>query len=516
VRNLKDEIDVTRARGAEASVAGRPLAELLPRYREARSRFVASLATLSTASLAGQDVRALAAMRHALAGSLDGAEDVAADGDGGELDCAYDVEALARSDRALQILRERVYACYGTAARTIVFEGDTLDRLTILGLLGRTDDPERRRRLFMALAPVWLTVNGDNGPRSPYRQLVRLGAPTWRAGRSPVEIGLRQLGIPPQEMERWLTAVLARWRDITPAGTIEPWDFYYAAGEANRRLSPRISRDDLLALNDRYFRALGADPEALRIHYDLDPRPGKTPVAFTTFGSRGGFYNGQWVPIEPWVFATYRVGGLDNLSELLHETGHGVHIAAIRTRPAFEDWPDSDPWSEALGDIVALEIYEPSWQQHFLGDSVPLAASLRAKYAGIVLDIAWALFEVRMHRTPTADPNQTWTRITRDYLKIIPHPELSWWAMRGQLVHSPGYMMNYAAGAVLIADVRARVRTEHGPFTLGDTTWYPWVSERLYRFGLERPSREVITDFLGRRVSPKALLDDLGRMRRND
>jgi hypothetical protein len=44
----------------------------------------------------------------------------------------------------------------------------------------------------------------------------------------------------------------------------------------------------------------------------------------------------------------------------------------------------------------------------------------------------------------------SWTRLTRDYLRIRPHPELSWWAMRGQLVDSPGYMMNYAAGAILI------------------------------------------------------------------
>jgi hypothetical protein len=513
VRDLRDEIDVTRARGADASVEGASLAELLRRYRERRTRLVGSLASLSGASLAGPDARAFAVMRHALATGLDAEEGPPSADNGRELDCAYDAEALARSPGGLRALRERVYACYGAAARAIVFEGDTLDRLTILGLLGRTDDPERRRRLFMALGPVWLSVNGDNGRRSPFRQMVQLDAPAWRSNRSPVEIGLRQLGIAPQEMERWLISILERWRDITPAGMIEPWDFYYAAGEASRRLSPRIPRDDLMVLNDRYFRALGADPTALRIHYDLDPRPGKTPVAFTTFGARGGLRNGQWEPTEAWVFATYRVGGLDNLSELLHETGHGVHIAAIRTRPAFEDWPDSDPWSEALGDFVALEIYEPAWQLHFLGDSVPLARSLRAKYAGIVLDIAWALFEVRMRRTPTSDPNQLWTAITRQYLKIAPHPELSWWAMRGQLVDAPGYMMNYAVGAILIADVRARAKAEHRAFTLGDTTWYPWVSEHLYRFGLERPSREVIADFLGRRVTPRALLTDLDRMK---
>jgi hypothetical protein len=128
------------------------------------------------------------------------------------------------------------------------------------------------------------------------------------------------------------------------------------------------------------------------------------------------------------------------------------------------------------------------------------------------MDVAWALFEVRLEREPDADPNQVWTQITHDYLRIRPHPELSWWAMRGQLVDAPGYMMNYAAGAVLIAAIRARTRDLHGPFARGDSGWYAWVAPRLYRFGLERESRAVITEFLGGPISPAAILADMQRM----
>ena len=49
-------------------------------------------------------------------------------------------------------------------------------------------------------------------------------------------------------------------------------------------------------------------------------------------------------------------------------------------------------------------------------------------------------------------------------------------------------------------------------FVTGDSTWYAWVAPRLYRFGLERPTREVIEDFLGGPVSPAALLADMRRM----
>ena len=514
LRYYKDQVDVTGYRGADRTLDGVSVAELARRYGETRVRLLRELARVAPAALSDEDRRALEVMRRTLDRELverlappePAAAVEAVDGT-----CDYDAKTLADSG-GLAALSARIYTCFGRAARQIAFEGDTLDRLTVLGTLPRTEDPDRRRRLFLALDGVWRSVNGDDGPASPYRHLVRLSAKAWAAGASPVEASVRDLGVRPEVMEGWLTAVLERWRQVTPDEMLEPWDFYYAAGEASRVLSPRISRGGLRSLNNRYYVALGADPESLRIQYDLDPRAGKTPVAFTTFGARGR-HAGAWVGSEPWVFATYRVGGLDNLSELLHETGHGIHIAAIRTRPAFHDWPDSDPFSEALGDLVALEIYEPAWQARYLGDSVPLDRSFRAKYAGVVLDIAWALFEIRMHRDPGADPNRVWTDITQRYLRITPHPEWSWWAMRGQLVDAPGYMMNYAVGAIIAADLRARMKGLRGPGSWGDRSWYPWISARLYRFGLERPSRAVITAFLGRPLSPRALLQDMGRMK---
>jgi len=212
------------------------------------------------------------------------------------------------------------------------------------------------------------------------------------------------------------------------------------------------------------------------------------------------------------VFATYREGGFDNLVELLHETGHAIHISAIATRPAFADWPDSDPFTEALADLPALEAYDAAWQLAYLGKAAEPAESLRSKHASTVMDIAWALFELRMHRHPDADPNQVWSTLARDYLGIVPHPEWSWWAMRGQLVDSPGYMMNYALGAMLTAALRERARVLHGPFHAGGADTYAWLSESLYRFGLARPARQVIEDFLGKPLDASAPIADIERL----
>jgi hypothetical protein len=490
LRERRDAIEVAQARGLGRTPAGIPLAEAERSASRAAGILAAALARVP-GPLDERDARALTTMRAA-------------------------VEAMLRASTATadatpaESLRARTYRAYGDAARAVrLDDGTVTDRLTILGLLGREPDRARRERLFRALAPVWRTVNAANEADSPYRALAAAEAERWRAGSSPVETAARLLGVPEGELEPWLGRVLERWRD-TVAVAGEPWDYWYAAGAATRTLGDRVPHAALCALNDRFYRDLGADPAALGVQYDLEPRAGKTPVAFTTFATRPHGGRGA----RPAVFATYRVGGFDNLVELLHETGHAVHIAAIRTRPAFADWPDSDVFTEALGDLAALEAYEPEWQARYLGATVPLQEGLRAKYTGVMLDVCWALFEWRVHREPGADPNVVWTELTERYLKIAPHPELSWWAMRGQLVDAPGYMMNYALGALLVADLRDRLRHERGPLSRPDARLYPWLSARLYRFGLERSSRDVVASFLGRDVRTDALLADLGRAQR--
>ena len=514
LREIRDRYEVSVASARRTTPEGVPLAVAARGHDSLLGRARSALTFIDSLSLGPDDRRALDRMRKALGGELTPIADIEpSEAHASQPDCAYDPVRVAAGPDQIESLRTRLYACYGWAQSHVAAGPDTTDRLTVLGLVGRTPDPTRRRELFLALEPVWRSVNRGNEPESPYRRLIELEA-ARRAGGEPASAAqARASGVSPDSLERWLVAMLEAWRDGTPDSLIEPWDWYYDVGRAGRELAGRVPLDRLPAINAEVYRALGADLDSVGVRYDLAPRPGKTPVAFCTFGRRARLRAGRWRPGEPWVFATYRAGGLDNLNELLHETGHAVHIAAIRTRPAFADWPDSDPFTEALAEFVALDLYEPAWQLRWLGDSVPLPVGLRARYAGIVMDVAWAVFEMRMQRDPAADPNEMWAAITRDYLRIRPHPELSWWAMRGQLVDAPGYMMNYAAGAILIAAIRARTREVHGPFAPGDPSWYRWVATRLFRYGLERPTREVVEEFLGGPVTPRAVLEDMGRMK---
>ena len=425
LRSLRDTLDVTRARGQERTPDGERLDSAGGRFTTERAVVVRDLARVQRFSMPSADRSALDQMARTLGTDL--ADDGSlADTPDDSVACDSPVAAAGpvTDTAAASRLQRRLYACFGRTAAHIVVGSDTMDRLTVTERIGRTTDPAERRRLFMALAPLWHTVNGDDDAGSPYRVMLRqLIARGARATPLPQERS-RMLGVDPDIAVGWLTAALDAWRTATPDSLIEPWDYAYVAQEADRASSHRLPRDSLLPITRRYYLALGADVTRLGVHYDLDPRPGKTPVANTTFGARGyANASGAWVPSESWVFATYGAGGLGNLEELIHETGHAVHLAAIRTRPAYEDWPDSDPFTEAIPDIAALEVYEPSWQLAFLGDSVATPVAMRAKYAWTMLDIAWALFEVRLFEHPDADPNRVWTDLTSRYLHIKAHPE---------------------------------------------------------------------------------------------
>lgn len=513
VQSLRDDINTLRAQSGPTGTDGAKIPELLARYAGSRQQLMLELRGTDAANLNADDQRVVGVMRRATENQLDAEPDEniiarGTDSSGKPQECDYNPAMLARS--GMDALSERMYHCFGIAAGSLFVDGEKLDRLTVLTRLAIVEQPKQRRALFLALDPVWKSVNGDGGEQSPWRMLIELSATRFKNNGSSTEASAALLGINPAVVESWLLSVLAAWRDTNAGADLEPWDFAHAGGAMDRALAPHLPLALLRPLNDRVYRELGADPVQLGVEYDLAPRAGKDPVAYTDFAARPWRESvAAWKRGRFRVSASYTGGGSGNLAELLHETGHAIHIAAIRTRPAYTDWPDSDTFTEALADLVALDLYDSDWQQRYLGMVVTAVDARRAKYSGIILDTAWALFEIRMLRNPELDPNAVWTELTREYLHIRPHPEWSWWAVRGQLVHRPGSMLNYALGAILVADLRARTRELFGARPWGDNTWYARVSERLFRFGLERPSRQVIEDYLGRPISPAALLRNL-------
>ncbi|HEX7472330.1 MAG TPA: hypothetical protein VF323_04555 [Candidatus Limnocylindrales bacterium] len=417
-------------------------------------------------------------------------------------------------DPVVANLRRAVFRRYGRAAAAVRVGGATFDRLTVLERLAKLDDPADRRRHFEALAPVWRSIDGDGGRDSPYRRLVRSTADRWARRGSPIEASAGAVGLAPGTLEPMLWSILDAWRAVTGGGWVEPWDRAHADGAAARRLDGFIPLERLQPLNDAHLAALGADRARLGIGYDIVPRPGRPviPVAFTIDRGVEADDRDGWRARAPWVFATYGSGGLGNLVELLHESGHAVQAAAVRARPAFAGYPmASAGFLEAVADVLGWDADEPAWQRHHLGVAATAREAARHRYGAVVLDMCWALFEMAVHRDPDRRPNDVWTEITSRGLGLVPHPEWSWWAMRGQLIDGPGYLANYALSAIVAAAIRERLRELRGDWSTGDPRWYGFMSEALFASGSERAPADLLRDFLGGPVTAEPLLADLRR-----
>jgi hypothetical protein len=194
------------------------------------------------------------------------------------------------------------------------------------------------------------------------------------------------------------------------------------------------------------------------------------------------------------------------MNELYREKAGAVHCHGS-ARPAFAY--NYAFCSSGLRRRAVMSVYD---QAENIWAPKSRVSSLRNLYSGVMLDVAWALFEIRMLHNPAADPNVVWTDITSRYLHVVPHPEYSWWAVRVQLMDSPGYMVNYGLGAVITADIRQHIRLSLGSFDTGDPRWYSWISEHLLRVGGEFETAQLLRGFLGRPVSPQALIDDMRRL----
>jgi hypothetical protein len=474
-------------------------------YREKRKEFSKRLAKLPSYGLSQNDTQAIAAMRTQFAAFSESISAPFSPGGNGKCQDA------TRKDQDYASLRTALLACFTEKANDVSFEGGKINRQSVLDLLHEIEEPERRKAVFMALAPLWQAINGNDEPDSPYRRMIALAVADAAKHGSEVDAAARDAGVNTADVERWLEQILDAWRQVNPGDPVEPWSFSYLSAEADRQLAAAIPRESLQPINQRFYQDLGLDLKESGTLYDLDPRSGKAPLAYTDYVTHGRMVNGAWQPTIARVSAPYARGGLFVLNELVHENGHVVNITAIRNRPAFVYWP-GDLFVEAFADVPGWSTYEPAWQHRYLGRETSQQVSLRALYGVVVLDVAWSLFELRMLRAPGTDPNLLWTEITNHYFHIVPHPELSWWVLREQLVDTPGYMMNYGLGAVLTAEMRQHIREALGPFDTGDPRWYGWLQEHLLRYGSERDSRMLMQDFLGRPVSPQALLDQIHRL----
>lgn len=464
------------------------------RYVEREAALRSALERVSAEGLNAQDRRRFESMRSALA--LRAA-------DTGAAPRCEDVSTAS----AGPALRAALYVCFDAAADIIAYRGEQVGRIGALDLMESLASGAERRAAFEAMTPLYEAVH-PGGPDSPYIRIMHLENARMRAN---IEGSVQSLGLSAAEGEAWLERALTQWSERLPYAQAEPWDFRRAmSGSVDPALATCAQASVQMEANARFYRELGADFDALGMIMDTSSG---APVAYADFVRVGRNIEGAWRPAVPWITLVVADGGPDAAAELVHEVGHAAHYAAMRARPSLTLPDDLSLLLEATADITGWSVSEPAWQRRYVGCAYPEAASLRAKLAPIMLDMAWGLFEMRMARDPAADPNVLWGEIAERYFRVRRHDDIAWWAVRGQLVEEPGYMVNYALGAFVTADLRARIREEIGDFDTGNPRWYEYVSRNLYVYGGEETPRALLRRFLGRDVQADAFLAELARLR---
>jgi hypothetical protein len=286
---------------------GKGRAEWEQIYREKRNDFAKGVATVSTASLSAADLHALSIMRASLQSTLpENPYDSTSNYSSSDGTC----KDASRKTLDSAALSAALYSCFDQLGNKLSFKNRSLTRDSAIALLSRTEDPQERRALFLAFVPLWEAINGRDEVDSPYRRRIKFAAAEYAAQGFPIDAAAKAIGQQPADVERWLEQILDTWRQILPEKPVEPWDYRFSGGEADRTLDAAMPLASLAAINRRYYHDLGADLSDLGVLFDMEPRPGKAPNTYTNFVTMGRAIDGHWQPTVARFSANYTDSGL--------------------------------------------------------------------------------------------------------------------------------------------------------------------------------------------------------------
>src|SRR5579862_2319344 len=228
--------------GLLSTYQGKDRTAWLQLYSQKRAELAKELQGLPTSGLSGGDTRAIAAMRKQME-TFTGSGAIASP----DAKC----RDAARKDVAYTDIKSSLVACFSEIGDHLGFEGSKINRVSALDLLHEISDPRRRKAVFLAFVPLWQAINSNDESDSPYRRMLAGAAVAATKNGSEIDSAARDVGIDAVEVERWLVQILDAWRESSGDAMIEPWDFRFQAGEADRLLGTYIPRESLQTINQR-------------------------------------------------------------------------------------------------------------------------------------------------------------------------------------------------------------------------------------------------------------------------
>ena len=213
--------------GLLSSYQGKDRAAWQRFFTDNRARLTTELEGLPTSGVSSADTAAIAAMKKQMQ---------AFTGGGALFSPTAKCQDAARKDVAYPQLKAALVACFVEIGNNLSFEGGKINRVSALDLLHATSDPVRRKAAFLVFVPLWQAINGNDERDSPYRRMIAGAAADAAKNGSEIDHVARDVGIDNAEVERWLVQMLDAWRASSGDVMVEPWDYRYQAGEAERLL----------------------------------------------------------------------------------------------------------------------------------------------------------------------------------------------------------------------------------------------------------------------------------------
>lgn len=336
-----------------------------------------------------------------------------------------------------------------------------------------------------------------------FDELERETTPLWKEYKGDLDARLAQrLGIAVDALRPWHYA--------------DP--FFQEAPPSEVSLDGFYAQHDLVALTERYFKAVGFEIRPMLERSDLFERPGKCQHAFCTSIDRG-----QDVRVLCNVKPTDRWMGT-----MLHEFGHAVYDQNI---DAGLPWLlrshahvlSTEASAMLFGRLSRNPVWLKVWAQAPEADLVRYAEPVaRAVRQQLLVQTRWMMVMVHMERALYRDPEQDlrtlwWDLVERfQWLKRPEGRHAPDWAAKIHFSVAPAYYHNYQLGEMLASQLQDHLlrRVLGG----GADVWTryvqsPKVAEFLirdyYRPGRRYDWRELTRRATGRPLESRPFVDDL-------
>ena len=301
------------------------------------------------------------------------------------------------------------------------------------------------------------------------------------------------------------------------ADALRPWHyadpFFQEAPAAEVSLDPFYEGQDLVAVTERYFAAVGFSIQDSLRRSDLFERPGKCQHAFCMSVDRGDdvrvLCNVR--PTERWM------------GTMLHEMGHAVYDKYIDPQlPYLVRTPSHTLSTEAMAMLLGRMSKNAAWLEAM--QIVPEAE--RVKIQGEVrkmltfeqlLFSRWVQVMVRFERAMYADPNQDlntlWWDLVERY-QLLHRPEgrnAPDFASKYHVAMAPVYYHNYLLGELMASQVHLHIVSNvlHAgdPWTVtyvNQPEVGTYLREQVFAPGAMLSWNELVKHATGELLSPKS------------